>query len=224
MITAYHVSTQDNLRTIKRTVCDDSNRDGLLFRAKVASFTTTKWKGELPDFSPYPRSFAEGEYGSRYRMEFDPADFKKFFMADTDRDGVRQVHFLLLEKSKSLEKELAKKVRALLKKRKWEYNRWDEFFPKGNANDYSWDSPSYVGKVFVNVMFWHDVKLKKADKVVKRGLTYTIEPPVTALSTKEWLNTLRVEESSDESDEEPDSENDGVDVITSGLNSQNLSD
>ncbi|DBA02688.1 TPA: hypothetical protein N0F65_010513 [Lagenidium giganteum] len=189
-IEAYHVSLINGLTTIDVSECDDPDYDGDLLGARVACFTTTRYKGRLPDFSVYPRDPTAPATNPRYVMTFNADDYRKFQMAVTQTrrangESTKQVHFLLLHKEE--EHEIAERISHRLPGKEIE---WEKYFPGGRANDYDKCHPDYVGRTFVNVMFWRSMPVKYKDHVKKHAgnLQY---PTRHVRGTTHWWNTFR---------------------------------
>ena len=161
----------------------DEYYDGDLCGLPVACFTTTLYKGELPDRSPYPRNAAPGTEHWRVSVPFDLADYDIFQMYEAPG----QVQLLCLTKdakSSSREKNLKKtliRVKSVLGE-----EGLKEYFPDGKPNDYACKGENF----FVNLHFVEPVPLTAAKewvKVEKHGKVYT---PVEKLYEK-WIENYK---------------------------------
>lgn len=167
----YHVTniTDDSdemFDLIRCNVMHSSFRDGLLFNCKASCFSVTKYQAQLPTFSPYPNNAADSTKHKRVSIFVDPTNYRKFKMAETKT----QIHFLFLEKY-GFENDIADMLRFMFPSR--ENDGWEEW----SKNDYYYDE-----KIFVNVMFLHDIKVNEND--FERGRSVPKKSPKVKSSDK----------------------------------------
>lgn len=214
MMQMYHVTNcpanrnVPDWREIKCSPANDEMYDARLTGLPVASFTTTKFKGDLPNLSPYPRAAQEGSQHWRVRMPFHLGGYHPphnaqfplespgiFIMHERPTvPGKIQVQLLCLKDSR-LEMKLAKLLRNTFPKWELQAEDYERYFPGEQANDYDDDD---IDKWFVNIHFIRPVQMQVEDSdwtpVLKHGgphnspNTYQGRPHNELL--KEWAQNL----------------------------------
>ena len=160
---------------IQRNVADDEHYDGELVGLPVVCFTTTKYNGGPPNYSPYPRLQQDGKPVPkntkhwRVSVPFNPNRYKIFKMAQCGK----QRHLLCLDDTQDgtdSERALVDILSMLgLKLSSEDHN---QYFPSGRANDYA------NARFFVNVCFITPIPIKgenidaKWDDVCRNDLKY----------------------------------------------------
>ena len=157
---------------VRLCVPHDKYFDGDLCGLPVACFTTTLYKGELPDRSPYPRNAAPGTEHWRVSVPFDPDDYEIFKMHEAciifeSNEVCGQVQLLCLKKKLVTARDQHLDPDVLLmdlfmKSRDWTKKLLtkkdlETYFPDGNPNDCMYSNLEQ--KFFVNVHFVNPVPL-----------------------------------------------------------------